>query len=142
MPTNLLWAGIIAFSLVLVYDFGRNYLLPRLLSYEWFPGEPNLPPVAGEKETSDSDVALAILFAYLLSISVFIIGVLDYSSARPECIPPLQYVASIFALASGFMWYTDSKNLSIQYHSEIRYLLGSLSIVIVLYLGACGEGLL
>jgi len=142
MANILLWLGIVSVALVLVYDFERNYLSPRISTYEWYPREPDLPPVAGEKEGTETNSIKVLLVGYVTGISVLLIGLIDYSPVKPTCIPSLKYVSSVLALTSGFMWYAETENVTIQYHGTIRYCLGGIGILAGLYLGICGEGII
>lgn len=140
-------AGLFVFVFPLSYDFYTEWLSPRLLSQPWFPGEPNLPPVAGEIDKPDpDDYFQVVLVGYFTGSAVLFIGLLDASPELVACLPYTEiisvYIVAIFALITTFMWYSEGKNVVIPYHSEIRYVFGTLTIVIPLYLHTCGFGIL
>ena len=147
MPQPLAWAGLLVFSLALSYDFYTEWLAPRLLSRDWFPGEPDLPPVAGDiDEPTPEDYRRVVLVGYFTGVVILFIAALDAASIETVCFPYgdllNKYVVGVLGLATGFMWYSDGQGVVMPYHSEVRYTLGVLTVVIQLYLETCGTGLL
>ncbi|WP_226004115.1 hypothetical protein [Natrinema salinisoli] len=143
----LAWLGIGIFSVALAYDFYTEWFAPRLLSQSWFPGEPDLPPVAGDvDDPGPEEYRRVILAAYLTGAAILFIGLLDAAPVSPMCLPYTnfinEYIVGILALVTGFMWYSDGQGVVIPYHSEIRYTIGVLTVVAPLYMSACGSGIL
>ena len=142
------WLGLAIFSLALSYDFISEWLSPRLLSKSWFPGEPDLPPVAGEGDggelTDESD--RVVLALYGLGVSFLFIGLLDASPMNPGCLPYesfiREYVVRLMGAVTVVMWYSEGQDIVIPYHSEVRYTIGLMTLVIPLYIAACGSGVL
>lgn len=147
MLSPFAWLGLGIFSSVLAYDFWSEWLSPRLLSQEWFPGEPDLPPVAGDiDEPTDKNYRRVILAGYITGGAVLIIGLLDASPIRPACIPysgiVKTYGIGVLSLATGYMWFSEGQNITIPYHKGIRYTIGVITVIIPLYMAACGSGIL
>jgi len=147
MLNALTWVGLAVFLGALVFDFWHEWLSPRLLSREWFPGEPDLPPVAGDvDEPGPKEYTKVVLAAYLTGGAILYIALLDVSPVSPVCLPYAnfinEYVVGTMALITGFMWYSDGQGVVIPYHSEVRYTIGVLTVVAPLYMGACGTGVL
>lgn len=142
-----MWVGVGVFALTLAYDFWSEWLGPRLLSRSWFPGEPDLPPVAGDvDEPGPKEYAKVVLTGYLTGAAILYIALLDAAPASPMC-PPYadfinKYVVSAMALTTAFMWYSDGQGVVMPYHSEVRYVIGVLTVVAPLYMSACGTGVL
>lgn len=147
MLSLLSWIGLAVFAGALSLDFYREWLAPRLLSRPWFPGEPDLPPVAGEVEEADQeDVNQVLLATYVIGIAIFLIGLLDAAPVKPGCLPYSDfinsYLVSIFLAAAGILWYSDGRNVLIPFHAGIRFVIGIIAILIPLYSKACGSGVL
>lgn len=147
MPGLLLWIGVAIFSIVLAYDFWTEWLGPRLLSRSWFPGEPDLPPVAGDADDpGPEEYARVVLAAYYTGGAILFIALLDVAPASPMCLPYAdfvnEYVVGVLALTTGFMWYSDGQGVVMPYHSEVRYIIGVLTVIAPLYMSACGTGVL
>lgn len=147
MLSFLSWIGLTIFALTLSFDFYREWLAPRLLSRSWFPGEPDLPPVAGEvDEAKPEDIDRVLLAGYIAGITIVFIGALDASPVNPDCLPHSNfiqvYLVKAFALTTGLMWYSEGQDVVIPYHSEIRYIIGLLTVALPLYSKACGTGVL
>ncbi|WP_273836879.1 hypothetical protein [Halococcus sp. PRR34] len=127
------------FTGVLAFDFWHEWLGPRLLSREWFPGEPDLPPVAGDvDEPGPEEYAKVVLAAYLAGAAILYIALLDAAPASPMCLPYAdfisEYVVGALALTTGFMWYSEGQGVVMPYHSEVRYTIGVLTVVAPLVL--------
>lgn len=147
MLTSLTWLALAAFSVVLAYDFWSEWLGPRLLSRSWFPGEPDYPTVAGEgDDPGPTEKWRVITAAYFTAAAFLFIVLFDASSARPACLPFAdvlnEYVVGALALTTGFMWYSDGQGVVMPYHSEVRYIVGVLTVIVPLYNSACGSGIL
>ena len=143
----LLWVGVGVFALTLAFDFWSQWLGPRLLSREWFPGEPDLPPVAGDVDKpGPKEYAKVVLAGYLTGAAILYIALLDAAPVSPICLPYAnfinEYVVGVLALTTGFMWYSDGQGVVIPYHSEVRYTIGVLAVIAPLYMRACGTGVL
>lgn len=141
------WLGLAIFGLTLSYDFYSVWLSPRLLSRSWFPGEPDLPPVAGKSEEELTDETDRVVLAlYGLAVSFLVIGALDASPVEPGCLPYeafiSTYVVRFMAGVTMLMWYSDGQDIVIPYHSEVRYTIGLLTLVIPSYMATCGSGML
>ena len=147
MLDALTWVGLTVFTSVLAFDFWHEWLGPRLLSREWFPGEPDLPPVAGDvDEPGPEEYAKVVLAAYLAGAAILYIALLDAAPASPMCLPYAdfisEYVVGALALTTGFMWYSEGQGVVMPYHSEVRYTIGVLTVVAPLYMSTCGTGVL
>ncbi len=143
----IVWVGLIVFSITLAYDFWSGVLGPRLLSQSWFPGEPDLPPVAGEgEEPTDENYWRVMLAGYAAGALLLIIGVLDAAPVEPACLPYANVVStygvSTLAIATGFMWFSEGQRVVIPGHKGVRYTLGVLTVIIPVYMAACGSGVL
>lgn len=143
----LTWVGIGAFGLALGSDFWSEWLAPRVRYRSWFPQEPNLPAAAGNAEPpSEENRFYVILAGYLAGGGFIIIGLLDASSIQPACFPYAEvartYGVAAVSLCTGFMWFSEGQNVTMQYHKGIRYSIGSLGVLIPLYMSACGTGVL
>lgn len=139
--------GLGVFAVAFGLDFYKEWLSPRLLSRSWFPGEPDLPPVAGEvEETKSRDVDRVVLATYLTAVAFLFIGIIDASPVNPECLPYSgfinQYLVRMFGATTALMWYSEGKGIVISHHSEIRYTVGLLTLALPLYSKACGAGIL
>ena len=142
-----MWIGLGIFSLTLAYDFWSEWLGPRLLSRSWFPGEPDLPPVAGDvEEPTAENYWRVVLAGYFTGAVVLIIGLLDASSVEPACLPYANvvktYGVGIISLATVFMWFTEGQHIVMPSHKGVRYTIGVLTVVIPMYMAACGSGVL
>jgi hypothetical protein len=147
MLSFLSWIGLSIFGLALSFDFYREWLAPRLLSRSWFPGEPDLPPVAGEvNEPEPEDIDRVLLAGYAGVIMIVFIGSLDAAPVNPDCLPHSDfiqvYLVKALALTTGLMWYSEGKDVVISYHSEVRYIIGFITVVLPVYSKACGTGVL
>ncbi len=147
MPSLFIWFGLGLFAIGLSWDFYTNWLDPRLKSKNWFPREPDLPAVAGDVEADGLKGRDRVLLAtYFPGIAILLIGTLDASSVNPACLPYSgflnHYIVRAFGLTTGLMWYSEGQGIEIPYHGEIRYTLGILTVVIPLYIDACGKGVL
>lgn len=143
----LVWIGFAVFSLTLAYDFWSEWLGPRLLSRSWVPGEPDLPPVAGDvDEPTPENYRRVILAGYFTGAAILIIGLLDASSVEPMCLPysgvVKTYGVAVFSLTTVFMWFSEGQNIVIPYHKGIRYTFGVLTVIIPVYMAGCGSGML
>jgi hypothetical protein len=143
----VVWGGVGVFSLTLAYDFWIGWLGPRLLSQSWFPGEPNLPPVAGRDDESTSENHRRVVLAgYFTGTAILIIGLLDASSVEPMCLPYANvlntYGIAVFSLTTVFMSFSEEQNIVMPYHKEVRYTIGVLTVIIPVYTSACGSGIL
>lgn len=141
------WFGLAVFSLTLAYDFWSEWLGPRLLSRSWFPGEPDLPPVAGEvEEPTEENYWRVVLAGYFTGASLLIIGLLDASAVEPACLPYADvvktYGVAVFSLATGFMWFSEGQHVVLPGHKGVRYTIGVLTVIIPTYIAACGSGVL
>lgn len=141
------WLGLAVFSLTLAYDFWSEWLGPRLLSRSWFPGEPDLPPVAGEvEEPTEENYWRVVLAGYFTGASLLIIGLLDASAVEPACLPYAEvvktYGVTVFSLATGFMWFSEGQHVVLPGHKGVRYTIGVLTVIIPTYMAACGSGVL
>lgn len=147
MQDLLVVAGLLSFSLALGYDFYTEWLSPRLLSQSWFPGEPDLPPVAGDTDEPKPENYLKVVLAgYLTGSTVLFIILLDKHPENIACVSYTGflnvYVVGVFGLITTFMWYSEGQNIVMPYHSEVRYSIGVSTIFLTLYLEACGSGIL
>jgi hypothetical protein len=148
MAIPLGWLGISLLFIGLSYDFYTNWLDPRLRYRQWYPYEPDLPPVAGGIELSEEQRKhdRVLLALYLPGILLILLGVLDASSVQPKCLPAgdffQSYGVAALSITSGLMWYSEGEDITIKYHSEIRYMLGLLAVLIHVYSKACGTGVL
>lgn len=142
-----MWVGLAVFLGALSFDFWHEWLGPRLLSRSWFPGEPSLPPVAGDVDDPGPDEYTKVVLAgYLTGAAILYIALLDAAPVSPVCLPYAnfinKYVVGAMALITGFMWYSDGQGVVLPYHSEIRYTIGALTVLAPLYMSACGSGVL
>lgn len=147
MPDALTEVGLAVFLGALLFDFWRGWLGPRLLSRDWFPGEPDLPTVAGDiDEPGPKEYAKVVLAVYLTGTAILYIALLDAAPVSPVCLPYAdfinEYVVGGMALMTGLMWYSEGQGVVIPYHSEVRYMIGVLTVVAPLYMSACGTGVL
>lgn len=147
MLTLWAWLALCAFTLVLAYDFWSEWLSPRLLWRSWFPGEPDFPPVAGDVDDPGPAEKWRVITAAYLTTAVFLfVALLDATAANPVCLPYAdilnEYIIGVLALMTGFMWYSDGQGIEIPYHSEVRYTIGVLTVVVPLYMSACGSGVI
>lgn len=141
------WVGLSVFSLTLAYDLWGEWLGPRLLSRSWFPGEPDLPPVAGEAEDpSPENYSRVMLAGYLTGSAFLFIAALDVSPVEPACLPYANVVQTygipFGSLVAGFMWFSEGQNIVVPGHKGIRYSIGVLTAVTPVYMAACGSGVL
>lgn len=142
-----MWVGLAVFSFALAYDFWNELLGPRLLSRPWFPGEPDLPPVAGEgEEPTEENYWRVVLAGYATGALFVIIGLLDASAVEPACLPYAEvvrtYGVAILSIATGLMWFSEGQDIVMPGHKAFRYTLGVLTIIIPLYMAGCGSGVL
>jgi len=148
MLNFLTWIGLGVFVVALAYDFWSEWLGPRLLWRPWFPGEPDLPPVAGEvdEEPDAAEKYRVILGAYFAGGGFLVIGLLDVAPVSPSCLPYSavlkSYGVGFFSLVTVFMWFSEGNNVEMPFHGVVRYVIGVLVILIPLYMGACGAGVL
>lgn len=143
----LVWIGVGIFGFTLAYDFWIEWLAPRLLSLSWVPGEPDLPPVAGEvNEPTPENYRRVILAGYLTGAIVLIIGILDASPVEPACLPYGNFIkiygVAIMSLTTGLLWFSEGQEVVLPYHKGVRYTIGVTAIATTLYLNACGSGTL
>lgn len=149
MLTPLAWVGIVVFGFALSFDFWNEWLGPRLLSRSWFPGEPDLPAVGGDGNSdgpTKANYRHVILAGYFTGGALLIIGLLDASSIQPTCLPYSDiiktYGIGALSLMTGFLWFSEGQNIVIPYHKGVRYTIGVVTILIPLYVAACGQGVL
>jgi hypothetical protein len=147
MLNFLAWAGLVTFALTLSYDVWSEWLGPRLLSRSWFPGEPDLPAVAGDvDEPAEENYQRVILAGYFTGGAILIVGLLDVSPIQPTCLPYADiiktYGIGALSLVTGYMWFTEGQNITIPFHKGIRYTVGVITVIIPLYMAACGQGIL
>lgn len=147
MLTPLAWVGVAVFGLTLSFDVWNEWLGPRLLSRSWFPGEPDLPAVAGDTdEATEANHRHVILAGYFTGGAVLIIGLLDVSPIQPTCLPYADIVKTYgigaLSLTTGYMWFTEGQNVVIPYHKGVRYTIGVITVLIPMYMAACGRGIL
>lgn len=147
MTLNLItWFGLTVFLFTLGYDFWSEWLSPRLLSKKWYPREPDLPAVAGDiSEPTEENYRNVVLAGYFTGGAFLLIGLLDVSDVQPRCLPYSDIVKTYgigaMSLITGFMWFTEGQNIIIPYHKVVRYTIGSLTVIIPVYMAACGEGI-
>jgi hypothetical protein len=106
-----------------------------------------LPPVAGDVEDpGPEEYAKVVLAGYLTGSALLYIGLLDAAPVGPVCLPFAdfinEYVVGALALTTGFMWYSEGQGVVMPYHSEVRYFLGTLTVLGPLYMSSCGTGVL
>ena len=141
------WIGLGVFSFTLAYDFWNEWLGPRLLSRGWFPGEPGLPPVAGDvDEPTPENYRRVVIAGYFTGTAILIIGLLDASPVEPMCLPYANvvktYGIAVFSLTTVFMSFSESQNIVMPHHRGIKYAIGVSTVIITVYTSACGAGML
>ena len=141
------WAGVIVFAAALFYEFCVEWVSPRLLSIPQIPKEPNLPPIGGEEDKATNVRRFNIyVAAYTTGGILFVIAGLDAAPIEPACLPYTDflntYVSGTLAFTTAIIAYTNSGSESMRYASELQYIIASVTVILQLYIRACGAGIL
>lgn len=141
------WAGTAIILIALLHEFYVEWLSPRLLSAPQIPREPDLPPIGGgDDSTKNARRFNVYVAAYTTGGILLIIGGLDAAPFEPACLPYTDflntYISGALAFTTAIIAYTNSGDGSLRYASEVQYVIASVTVILQLYIRACGAGVL